>query len=199
MAWVYNILENGKGGRMYHSLETRLEQYQINTSLYPHDQLAFYAVEEALTSLKEGNFGVGAVIATMDGDLLVKGRNHMFHPRFNSMLHAEMDAINQFEELGYHKNYKPEDVMLITSLEPCMMCLGRLLYSTIGHIYWMSQDLENGSTPLLEHLPQVCQTFCKTKHINPTKCSNELVQLAHDIFYASEKELDQKLYNSIVE
>lgn len=63
-----------------------------------HDSYVVVCIEEAIAAAEEGNIGVGAVIVGPDGEIIQRGRNRVFLPHFRSDLHAEMDAMNRFED-----------------------------------------------------------------------------------------------------
>ena len=56
------------------------------------------ACAEALAAARAGNYGVGAVLVDPNGEIVERGRNAVFYPHFRSDLHAEMVAMNAFEE-----------------------------------------------------------------------------------------------------
>ena len=120
-------------------LEQRLKAI---TPEKPHDKYVIASIEEALAAAREGNFGVGAVIVDPQGEIVERGHNHVFHPHFRSDIHAEMDTMNKFEDNNQDVT-SMRDYMLFTSLEPCPMCLTRLITSGIGKVYQAAPDVEN--------------------------------------------------------
>lgn len=176
------------------TFKQRLSEYKISPHLTNFENVACSALEQAIISVEENNFGVGAAIATLDGKILITGRNHVFYPSINSSLHAEMDAITQFEQSTHYEQYKPEELMLITTLEPCVMCFGRILLSpTINHIYWLSDDTYGGASCLESHLPDVFRALKNKKVLQAADCGNHLKQLAQDIFLHNREALCNEL------
>ncbi|MFN7096814.1 MAG: nucleoside deaminase [Gammaproteobacteria bacterium] len=177
---------------MISTFKSKLHHYKEQNKLNAFELIACAALEQAIVALSKNNFGVGAAIATIEGKLLVTGRNHVFNPQFNSSLHAEMDALNNFENSIYHSQYEPNELMLITTLEPCMMCMGRTLMSSIKHIYWLSDDQGGGAARLLSHLPEVFYMLQQMKRFEPAICSDFLKQLANHVFCHNAAELCKK-------
>ncbi len=159
----------------------------------PHDPYIIVAVEEAVAAASEGNFGVGAVIVDPDGNIVERGHNHVFNPHFRSDIHAEMDVLTRFEEnnkdLGSTKGYS-----LYTSLEPCPMCLTRLITSGISHIYHAAPDTESGMVSRLDQLTPVWVDLAGDQEFAAADCSPELGDLALEIFlYTAERNTEKLL------
>ena len=120
----------------------------------PHDPYVLVALEEALAAASDGNFGVGACLVDPRGQVVACGHNRVFHPYPRSDLHAEMDTMTRFET-------QHPDIMslrqytLFTSLEPCPMCLTRLITAGVGHVYYAVPDPEGGMVCKLPR-PDTC-------------------------------------------
>lgn len=121
------------------------------------------AVELADIAHLNGSFGVGAVL-THEGKPLAEAANRVIDPaRFaehgaRHTLHAEMQLLNWYgSQQLHHKNVPPADQLtVITSLAPCLMCLSRLMKTGIGEIQYIAQDEQAGITELnaATHLPR---------------------------------------------
>ena len=158
----------------------------------PHDGFVVAAIEEALDAAREGNFGVGAVIVDPAGEIVMRGHNHVFHPHFRSDIHAEMDAMTKFEDT-FTDVASMRDYMLVTSLEPCPMCLTRLITSGIGRVYHAAPDVESGMVSRLEHLTPVWVDIARTQVFADADCSPALTELALDVFLWTANRNTQKL------
>ncbi len=87
------------------------------------------ALEEAARSLEEDHIPVGAVIVC-DGEVVARGRNEV--NRLESVFaHAEMQAMSEIEQFLYNNKGR---CTLYTTLEPCMMCLGAIVYNEIARL-----------------------------------------------------------------
>lgn len=93
-----------------------------------------------------GTIPVGAVIAAPDGEIVAEGRNRIFEDRAPAgelagtrLAHAEVNALAHLD-----LSRRWEDHTLYTSLEPCVLCVGAALLSTIGGIRYASVDVVGG-------------------------------------------------------
>jgi len=93
-----------------------------------------------------GTIPVGAVIAAPDGEIVAEGRNRIFESRAPAgelagtrLAHAEVNALAHLD-----LSRRWEDHTLYTSLEPCVLCVGAALLSTIGGIRYASIDVVGG-------------------------------------------------------
>ncbi len=172
-------------------LERKLRAIQPDPQA-EHDPYVIAAVGEALAAAREGNFGVGAVIVDPQGQIVVWGHNHVFHPHFRSDIHAEMDAMTTFED-AFKDVSSMRDYTLFTSLEPCPMCLTRLITSGVGSVYYAAPDVESGMVSRLEHLTPVWVDLARSQVFAAAKCSPALADLALEIFLWTANRNTQKL------
>jgi len=93
-----------------------------------------------------GTIPVGAVIAAPDGEIVAAGRNRIFESHAPAgelagtrLAHAEVNALAHLD-----LSRRWEDHTLYTSLEPCVLCVGAALLSTIGGIRYASIDVVGG-------------------------------------------------------
>ena len=98
-------------------------------------------LELAWQACAAGTVGVGAVLVGPSGGIVAEGANGLFAPAAAGPLantlvaHAEMNVLAQIAPrtpLGDHTFY--------TSLEPCVMCAGALLFARPGRIYVGASD-----------------------------------------------------------
>ncbi len=157
---------------------------------YPDDTFVMATLEEAIAAAKEGNFGVGAVLVNTDGEIIQRGHNHVFNPHFRSDLHAEMDVMTKFEER--FKNVKSlKGYTLYTSLEPCPMCLTRLITSGVSRVYHAAPDKDSGMR--LQNLTPVWVQLAGEQEFAPARCSPELSDIALQVFLVTANESTRKL------
>jgi cytosine deaminase len=146
-----------------------------------HDACVVVSIEEAIAAAKAGNTGVGAVIVDPDGQIAQRGYSQPFHPYFRSDRHAEMDAMTKFEdrfkEVTSMRNYT-----LFTSLEPCPMCLTRLIWTGIGKVFHAAPDVDGGMVHKLKDMPPVWLELAATQEFAQADCSEELTDIAFQVF-----------------
>jgi len=159
---------------------------------YPHDRYIIAALKEALEAAEQGNFGVGAVLVDPTSNIVMRGHNHVFHPHFRSDIHAEMDTMTKFEEDNQGvKSLK--DYVLFTSLEPCPMCLTRLITSGVNKVYYAADDIESGMVSRLKQLTPIWVGLAEEQEFSQAQCSPELRELALDVFLSTATENTNKL------
>ncbi|QUW23611.1 nucleoside deaminase [Sporosarcina sp. Marseille-Q4063] len=97
------------------------------------------ALEEAELALEENTYPVGAVIVDENYNLISRGRNRV-HPSNDATAHAEIDAIRNAGQAIFKAKIKREKFTIYTSLEPCPMCTGGILFSNIKRVVWLLND-----------------------------------------------------------
>lgn len=149
-------------------------------------------VKLALTSLKESSGGIGAcLVDSKTGKVIEVGRNRQFTPHFRSDLHAEMDLLNRYEERLKKKRKNKTDnnprecknLVLVTSVEPCPMCLTRIINSGIKTVLYVAEDKQGGMVTRLDCLPPFWKEFAADRDFRHADCSPKLRQIAHDLFH----------------
>jgi tRNA(adenine34) deaminase len=113
--------------------------------------LMWEALEEARLGMSEGEAPVGCVIARGEGkDLRIVARGHN---RVNALQRKNAHAeIVTFENAG-SKNGEPpalpldaDDVILVSSLEPCVMCLGAAMEAGVKLVlFGLEAPADNGT------------------------------------------------------
>ncbi len=166
-----------------HEIEERVKAF-VPDSKYEHDHFALATVEEALATAMAGNVGVGAVIVDAQGEIIQRGRNRQFHPYFRSDIHGEMDALNSFED-RFKDATNMRDYMLFTSLEPCPMCLIRLITAGLGHVYHAAPDVDNGMVHRIKDLGPAWVELAEMQVFEQARCSPALSEISLDIFQAT--------------
>jgi len=121
----------------------------------PHSQTsadtwARLCCEQALVAVEHGCYGVGAVLVNETQELVCSVRNQVFiDGRYNSAGHAEMLLLDQLESL--FPQLDRSTLTLYTSLQPCLMCYGRILLAGITHVRYLARDKPGGFNG--KHLP----------------------------------------------
>ncbi|MEK4243838.1 nucleoside deaminase [Psychrobacillus sp. FSL K6-2684] len=99
------------------------------------------ALEEAEKALEENTYPVGSVIVDEHFNLIAKGRNRV-HPSQDITAHAEIEAIRNAGSAMFDAKIKNKKFTLYSSLEPCPMCTGGILFAKIQRVVWLLNDDE---------------------------------------------------------
>lgn len=161
------------------SLQARLNIHPVDRQ-YPHERVGRRCCELALQALREGSYGVGAVLLDERGEPICEGYNRVFSDGFHSARHAEMELLERFEA-DYPEPLPRQSLTLVVSLEPCPMCLGRLLLSGIGRLLYLVPDPDGGMVRHGHQLPPAFRNLLRLQPQAPAQVSNELRALAKDL------------------
>lgn len=152
------------------------------------------AVQEALAALSEGNYGIGAV--AVSNQIIVGGRNRIFHPAFDPAHHAEMDVLNNLRQQTGSETFK--GVSIYTSLEPtCPHCLLALLAAGIKTVYFpvtspasdnlMVESVISGYRTMRNRV-----SATSNGKFQPIAVNSDLQKLGAEIFSANRQMLDRR-------
>jgi len=93
------------------------------------DEYMRAALDEAIKGMEEGGVPIGSVLV-VDGKIV--GRGHNRQRQMNSIIrHAEMDCIDNAGNLSTHDYQR---AVLYTTLSPCDMCSGAILFFKIPKV-----------------------------------------------------------------
>ena len=157
------------------------ERVEAFVDVRPHDAIARGAIREAIEGGLEGNAAVGCLIVDPDGQVLVSDRNRMLAPRFRSDLHAEMSAINIYED-SHPDGGDLRGHTLITSLEPCEMCTIRIINSAVTTTLFVASDLGKGGITGPNSLAPHWARLAEPLTFRPADCSEELSDISLKVF-----------------
>jgi len=173
--------------------KSQLMGYKLNNE-YPDDGYIWLTNILALMAVNYGNFGIGCVLIDVSGNVVVHGHNEIFNPYFRSDRHGEMVVMDKFEDT--HRDFNElKGYTLYTSLEPCPMCLVRLITSTVNKVFYAVPDISVGMVHETKCLPPFWIDLSEGMVFNQAKCSQELIKSANDIFLLNAYELYEKLKN----
>lgn len=110
------------------------------------------ALELANEAVAEGNLPIGALVVD-GGEIIAEAKNKVLFPEFHPGKHAEIEALNQISGSRLHKNSK--SMILYTTQEPCIMCLGAIVLYRIGRVIYGGNDPKRGATFLLDQLTKI--------------------------------------------
>jgi tRNA(adenine34) deaminase len=175
------------------AIEKRINAY-VPDKQYPDDPYILVAVREALAGGREKNGGVGAcLVEEATGKIIEVGHNRQFEPYFRSDLHAEMDILTRYEErikarrlmnstVSTEAQRKVEGLVLYTSVEPCPMCLSRIINMRLKKTCWAAPDPSGGMAHKIQDLPTFWRELASGRIFEPARCSPELVEIAKSLF-----------------
>ena len=161
-------------------LQEELANFQPSPSLVD-DPFVIVSLEEAILAGLEGNAGVGAVLVDAKGNIAHRDRNRMFHPYFRSDYHAEMVLLTAYEE-QIKGQYSLKDYSLYTSLEPCEMCMIRIINSGVSHVYYAGLDIGKGAINGPHELAPHWQNLAKKQSFAQAQCSPRLADMGLEVF-----------------
>ncbi len=176
-------------------LEARFHRLKARDEL--HDEVAARrCCLLALQALREGSYGVGAVLLDEQSNIIAEGYNRVFSDGFHSARHAEMEALDDFE-LSCPYTADRSTLRLVVSLEPCPMCFSRLLFSGIGEVRFLVADPDGGMATRCGHLPPTWRNLALLQSQRVAHCSEGLKRLAADLARANLPELRRQLMQHI--
>jgi len=170
------------------ALALRLAGLARRADLTAEERLALVTLRLALRAAANGNLGVGCVIVDPAGSIVARGENRVFAPRFRSSAHAEMVALDAFErrapELRQLGRYT-----LVSSLECCMMCLGRIIQSGIGKVTFVAPDPLGGMLDRREAMPPIFRQLSVGQGFSRAQVRPGMVALASALFEVNAERL----------
>ncbi len=156
-----------------------------------HDPFALAVLEEALAAAVEGNYGIGACLVRKEtGEVVMRGRHRVFQPFFRKDLHAEIDVLTRYGKAAGEAGSAMDRLVLFSSIEPCPMCLGRIVSSGVGAAFYLASDSESRMAYLRERRPAVWKGIAGGGAYGKADCSPLLPELALGIFLFSTGKLD---------
>ncbi len=181
--------------KVLQELEKDLDIYPLHKD-YQDDRLGYRCCELALAALKNGCYGVGAVLFDNGGQILTEARNEVFQNGFFSDRHAEMVALNLFEEQfpAYGNRSK---LTILVSLEPCPMCFTRLLLAGVGRIIYLAEDHDGGMINRLDKMPAAWRNLAQLQTRNRAEVTPTLSSLAARLASCQLDQLRHKLLKVI--
>ena len=100
------------------------------------------AISLALEVKSSGDVPVGALIVNEAGEIVSSGKNEREKDN-DPTAHAEIVAIRKAsEKIG---SWRLDDLTLIVTLEPCVMCAGAILQSRIHRLVFGAFDQKAGA------------------------------------------------------
>jgi tRNA(adenine34) deaminase len=99
------------------------------------------ALKGAEKAYQEHTYPVGAIIVDQNNKIAGSGRNQV-HPLKDATAHAEIAAIRNAGDKIMEAKILGKRLTLYSSLEPCPMCTGAILFGKIQRVVWVLNDGE---------------------------------------------------------
>jgi tRNA(adenine34) deaminase len=175
------------------AIEKRINAY-VADKQYPDDPFVLVCVREALAGGREKNGGIGAcLVDEATGKIVEVGHNRQYEPYFRSDLHAEMDLLTRYEErikarrimdssLSIEVQRKMEGMVLYTSVEPCPMCMSRIINARLKKALYAAPDPTGGMAHKIQDLPTFWRELASGRVYEQARCSPELADIAKALF-----------------
>jgi tRNA(Arg) A34 adenosine deaminase TadA len=106
------------------------------------DEAIALALEEAKAAAARGEVPVGAVLLSLDGELLAQDGNRILE-RKDPTAHAEMLVLRAAS--ARLSNERLVDTTLYVSLEPCAMCVGAISLARVKRLVFAAEDPKGGA------------------------------------------------------
>ena len=150
------------------------------------------ALEEAEKGLHKGEVPVGAVLADSKGHVIARAHNQPI-AMSDPTAHAEILVLRQAG--SYLKNYRLHHTTLVSTIEPCTMCMGALLHARISRLVFGAFDPKSGGAGSLYDLATDSRLNHRIDHfpgIYPTYTAvgiSRICKRCRDIQYTAETHL----------
>ena len=112
-----------------------------------------FAIKEALKAKKKKEVPVGAIIV-QNNKIIAKAHNKIEKNKC-SINHAEIIAIKKANKKN--NNWRLDDCIMYTTMEPCMMCCGAIQLSRIKKIVYGVKNKKYGYTKKMKNFEIIGQ------------------------------------------
>lgn len=168
-----------------------IEAYKPDSN-YRDDAYVLVAVKEAAQGWREYNGGIGACLVKEDtGEIVERAHNSQYVPYFRSDLHAEMQLLDRYEDRLKLSRSDPargklrdlKGLTLYTSVEPCPMCLARMINAGVKKVYYAATDEQGGMAKHMDALPPYWKQMASGMTVEPAHSSSTLNAMAKGLFH----------------
>lgn len=168
-------------------MEVYLMAWRCDTVSYTDEFNAKESNLQALKSVKEGGYGIGAVLVDSEGKIIARGHNNQLQ-KHRSDLHGEMALLTAFEESSAFKNYSSSYVYkpgltVFSSAEPCPMCFIRLATAGVSTKF-CTPGPDDGMVSRINCLPESWRAMASKHSFTKGKCSSTIQKMAHLLFFS---------------
>jgi tRNA(Arg) A34 adenosine deaminase TadA len=183
----YGIKQDDPVNVILQKMETYLMNYKPDLEKYPDDYFAKESNIQAFISVKEGGYGIGAIMIDATGRIIMKSHNKQIQ-KHRSDLHGEMALMTEFEQKASSKKYmnlyvyKP-GLTVFSSAEPCPMCFIRL--ATVGvDTKYCTPGPDDGMVNRVSCLPQSWVDLASKCKYEKANSSPVMQRTAHLLFFS---------------
>jgi len=143
-----------------------------------YKQLMQQAIELANQSANFGDVPVGALIVNEQGEVVATGQN-LREKDNDPTAHAEIVAMkNAGNKVG---NWRLDDLTLVVTLEPCVMCAGAIAQSRMKRLVFGAFDEKAGAVGSVFDVLRGPRTFNNIEIVNRIM-SKECSEILKDFF-----------------
>ena len=114
-----------------------------------HSPMRLAMAEAAIAAAVSGDVPVGAVLVAPNGQIVALGRNER-EANHDPSAHAEIVAIRK--AAADKGDWRLEDLTLVVTLEPCVMCAGAIVAARIPRVVFGAWDERVGASGSLYDL-----------------------------------------------
>jgi tRNA(adenine34) deaminase len=143
-----------------------------------HHSFMGMALEEAEAACRAQEVPVGAVLVDARGTVLARAHNSPVS-HCDPTAHAEILVLRQAAKAL--QNYRLPGTICFTTLEPCLMCLGAMLYARIETLVYGANDARAGAAGTVVDLSSVPHFNHRIKVIAGVR-AEECAQLLQGFF-----------------
>lgn len=116
---------------------------QAQTQSIWHEPMRLAMAEAAIAADVSGDVPVGAVLVSPDGQIVALGRNER-EANHDPSAHAEIVAMRK--AAAERADWRLEDLTLVVTLEPCVMCAGAIVAARIPRVVFGAWDERVGAS-----------------------------------------------------
>jgi tRNA(Arg) A34 adenosine deaminase TadA len=154
---------------------------------YSDDVYAKQCNLQALISVKEGGYGIGAVLIDKYGKIIAASHNKQIQ-KHRSDYHGEMALLSEFESSSASRKYLNSFVFLpgitvFSTAEPCPMCFIRLNEAGVDTKY-CTPGPEDGMINHIDCLPVSWRNMAAKHSVLKGNCSPIMQKFSHILFYS---------------
>ncbi len=104
-------------------------------------------IDLAEEGMKQGELPIASIIYS--GNDIIAQAYTTENASGRYLVHAELQALLVMDSLKYSYKVRRE-MQLFTNLEPCMMCLGAIMHSFVGELYYSIESPTDGGVVWME-------------------------------------------------
>ncbi|MBU2622020.1 MAG: tRNA adenosine(34) deaminase TadA [Proteobacteria bacterium] len=145
-----------------------------------HEEYMKQAIVEAKKAGQNGEVPIGAILVAENGEVLSSEYNRTIS-LCDPSAHAEILALR--EAGNKIKNYRLLNTILYVTVEPCIMCMGAVIYARIESVVFGTYDPKGGAAGSLYNFAEDKRLNHRTGIISGI-CEEECRSLIREFFKA---------------